>query len=48
MHDQLLGATQPVLSISLGPGESIVAGAGEFLWMTDSILMSLLRSEYET
>jgi uncharacterized protein (AIM24 family) len=40
MHDQLLGMTQPVLSISLEPGESIVAGAGEFSWMTDSILMS--------
>jgi uncharacterized protein (AIM24 family) len=40
MHDQLLGATQPVLSISLEPGESVVAGTGEFSWMTDSILMS--------
>jgi uncharacterized protein (AIM24 family) len=40
MHDQLLGTTQPVLSISLEPGESVVAGAGEFSWMTDSILMS--------
>jgi len=40
MHDQLLGTTQPVLSISLEPGESIVAGTGEFAWMTDSILMS--------
>jgi uncharacterized protein (AIM24 family) len=40
MHDQLLGSTQPVLSISLEPGETIVAGAGEFAWMTDSIQMS--------
>ncbi len=40
MHDQLLGTTQPVLSISLEPGESIVACSGEFSWMTDSILMS--------
>ncbi len=40
MHDQLLGSTQPVLSISLDPGESIVAGSGEFSWMTDSIQMS--------
>lgn len=40
MHDQLLGSTQPVLSISLEPGESIVAGPGEFAWMTDSIQMS--------
>jgi uncharacterized protein (AIM24 family) len=40
MHDQLLGTTQPVLSISLDPGESVVAAAGEFSWMTDSIQMS--------
>jgi uncharacterized protein (AIM24 family) len=40
MHDQLLGSTQPVLSISLEPGESIVAGSGAFSWMTDSIQMS--------
>jgi uncharacterized protein (AIM24 family) len=40
MHDQLLGTTQPVLSISLEPGESIVAGAGGFAWMTESIGMS--------
>jgi uncharacterized protein (AIM24 family) len=40
MRDQLLGSTQPVLSISLEPGETIVAGAGEFAWMTDSIQMS--------
>jgi uncharacterized protein (AIM24 family) len=37
MRDQLLGATQPVLSISLDPGESVVAVAGQFAWMTDSI-----------
>jgi uncharacterized protein (AIM24 family) len=40
LHDQLLGSTQPVLSISLEPGESVVAGTGEFSWMTDSIQMS--------
>lgn len=40
MRDQLLGTTQPVLSISLEPGETVVAGTGEFSWMTDSILMS--------
>jgi uncharacterized protein (AIM24 family) len=38
MREQLHGTTQPVLSISLEPGESIVAG--EFSWMTDSIQMS--------
>ncbi len=40
MHDQLLGSTQPVLSISLEPGESIVGETGEFAWMTDSIQMT--------
>jgi uncharacterized protein (AIM24 family) len=40
VHDQLLGSTQPVLSISLEPGESIVAEAGEFAWMTDSIQLT--------
>jgi uncharacterized protein (AIM24 family) len=46
MHDQLLGATQPVLSISLEPGESIVAGSGKFSWMTDSIQMSTGAAEH--
>jgi len=40
VHEQLLGSTQPVLSISLEPGESIVAETGEFAWMTDSIQMT--------
>ncbi len=40
MRDQLLGATQPVLSISLDPGESVVAEVGQFAWMTDSIEMA--------
>ncbi len=40
MHDQLLGSTQPVLSISLEPGESVVGETGEFAWMTDSIQMT--------
>jgi uncharacterized protein (AIM24 family) len=40
MRDQLLGTTQPVLSISLDPGESVVAEVGEFAWMTDSIEMA--------
>jgi uncharacterized protein (AIM24 family) len=43
VHDQLLGSTQPVLSISLEPGESIVAATGEFAWMTDSIQMTAGR-----
>jgi len=40
MQDQLLGTTQPVLSISLEPGESIIAEVGGFAWMTDSIAMA--------
>jgi uncharacterized protein (AIM24 family) len=40
MRDELLGTTQPVLSISLDPGESVVAEVGEFAWMTDSIEMA--------
>jgi uncharacterized protein (AIM24 family) len=40
MHDQLLGTTQPVLSISLQPGESVIAEVGGFAWMTDSIAMA--------
>lgn len=40
MQDHMAGAIAPVLSISLDPGESIVAEAGEFSWMTDSIQMS--------
>lgn len=41
VHDQLLGSTQLVLSISLEPGESIVGETGEFAWMTDSIQMTV-------
>ncbi len=40
MRDQLIGNGAPVLSILLEPGESVVAEAGEFSWMTDSIQMS--------
>jgi uncharacterized protein (AIM24 family) len=40
VHDQLLGSTQPVLSISLEPGERVIAETGEFAWMTDSIRMT--------
>jgi uncharacterized protein (AIM24 family) len=40
MRHELLGATQPVLSISLDPGESVVAEVGQFAWMTDSIEMT--------
>jgi uncharacterized protein (AIM24 family) len=45
---ELLGATQPVLSISLDPGESVVAVAGQFAWMTDSIEMAAVgRAQQE-
>jgi uncharacterized protein (AIM24 family) len=40
VHDQLLGLTQPVLSISLEPGESVIAETAAFAWMTDSIQMA--------
>lgn len=40
MEERLAGPIVPVLSISLDPGESIVAEAGEFSWMTDSIQMT--------
>jgi uncharacterized protein (AIM24 family) len=40
VRDQLHGSTQPVLTISLEPGESVVAETGEFAWMTDSIRMT--------
>jgi uncharacterized protein (AIM24 family) len=40
MRDELLGLTQPVLSISLYPGESVVGEASRFAWMTDSIEMA--------
>ncbi len=41
MRDQLLGVTQPMLSISLDPGESVIGEAGRFAWMTDSIEMAV-------
>jgi uncharacterized protein (AIM24 family) len=40
VEERLAGPIVPVLSISLDPGESIVAEAGEFSWMTDSIQMT--------
>ena len=41
MRDQLLGVTQPMLSILLDPGESVISEAGRFAWMTDSIEMAV-------
>ena len=40
MRDELLGLTQPVLSILLDPGESVIGEASRFAWMTDSIEMA--------
>ena len=40
MREEIHGTTMPVLSVHLEPGESVVAEAGEFSWMTDSIQMS--------
>jgi uncharacterized protein (AIM24 family) len=40
MRDQLLGVTQPMLSIWLDPGESVVGDGSRFAWMTDSIEMA--------
>jgi uncharacterized protein (AIM24 family) len=40
VEERLAGTIVPVLSISLDPGESIVAQAGEFSWMSDSIQMT--------
>lgn len=41
MQDELLGATQPMLSIVLDPGESVIGEASRFAWMTDSIEMAV-------
>jgi uncharacterized protein (AIM24 family) len=40
VQDQLLGATRPVLAISLEPGESVIGPTTEFAWMTDSIQLT--------
>jgi uncharacterized protein (AIM24 family) len=41
MQDQLLGVTQPMLSIALDPDESVIGKASRFAWMTDSIEMAV-------
>jgi uncharacterized protein (AIM24 family) len=48
VHDQLLGATQPVLSISLDPGESVVAEPAALAWMTDSIQLATGKTGLST
>ncbi len=46
--DQLLGATRPVLAISLEPGESVIGPTAEFAWMTDSIQLTADRPGMST
>jgi uncharacterized protein (AIM24 family) len=41
MRDELLGLTQPMLSILLDPDESVIGEASRFAWMTDSIEMAV-------
>jgi uncharacterized protein (AIM24 family) len=41
MRDQLLGVSQPTLSIMLDPGECVIGQAGHFAWMSDSIEMDI-------
>ncbi len=41
MRDELLGATQPMLSVLLDPGENVIGEANRFAWMTDSIEMAV-------
>jgi uncharacterized protein (AIM24 family) len=41
MRDELLGVTQPMLSVLLDPGESVIGEASRFAWMTDSIEMDV-------
>jgi uncharacterized protein (AIM24 family) len=41
MRDEFLGVTQPMLSISLEPGECVMGDASRFAWMTDSIEMAV-------
>ncbi len=40
MQHTVKGTVLPVLEVELGPGESVVAEAGEFSWMTDSVQMT--------
>jgi uncharacterized protein (AIM24 family) len=40
MQDQLLGLTQPILSITLDPGECVIGETSRFAWVTDSIAMA--------
>jgi uncharacterized protein (AIM24 family) len=37
MQHKIIGSTMPVLEMTLEPGDSIIAEAGELSWMTSSI-----------
>jgi uncharacterized protein (TIGR00266 family) len=37
MDARIIGTVMPVLEVSLGPGDNLVAEAGQLSWMTDSI-----------
>jgi uncharacterized protein (TIGR00266 family) len=39
MKEQILGTTMPVLSITLDPGETVIAESGELSWMSSNIAM---------
>lgn len=39
MEHKIIGTTMPVLEMRLGPGESVVAEAGELSWMTSAITL---------
>jgi uncharacterized protein (TIGR00266 family) len=40
VEHNIKGTVLPVLEVALNPGESVVAEAGEFSWMTDSVQMT--------
>src|SRR5712671_5433289 len=40
MQHEIIGTTMPVLNISLGDGERVVAVSGELSWMSSSIQMN--------
>src|SRR5438067_407611 len=40
MENQIIGTTMPVLEMTLDPGESVIAVAGELSWMSSAIEMS--------
>jgi uncharacterized protein (TIGR00266 family) len=39
MEHKIIGTTMPVLEMTLEPGDSIIAEAGELSWMTSSIVL---------